>query len=310
MNRRKHHRYSHALNRSIQVVVSILILTFCLGPLYWALATSFKPMGTEYLLPPELWPSSPSLQAYRAVLGMPESLDKVRADKTGVWQHADRFAMPQALNFIVPLRNSLIVSSLVAIGSLVISSLSAYAIARLRFRYKVHSLLLLQAAGMLPPVMVISPTFVLLRNLGLLRTLTAMIIPNIAYNIPFSTWVLACYFAELPFELEDAAKVDGYRPPHILWRVVLPLSKPGLFSAGIFAFLGSWGEFMLANAVTMGVASVRTVPLAILNFSFEFRYQWTWISAAIILSVLVIVSITLVFQRWVIRGLTAGAVKY
>ncbi|MGQ9668043.1 MAG: carbohydrate ABC transporter permease, partial [Anaerolineae bacterium] len=214
------------------------------------------------------------------------------------------------LNFLVPIRNSLIVSTTVAAGALLLASLAAYAISRLRFRWKIQSLMVLWVAGLLPAVIVIAPTFVLMRTLGLLRTLPAMILPNIAYNIPLTTWLLAVYFAQLPWELEDAAKMDGYRPLQIFRKVILPLSTPGLFSAGIFAFLGSWGEFMLASAVTMGVMEVQTVPVAILNLSFEYRYQWTWISAAICLSVALMVLIALVFQRWVIQGLTAGSVKY
>jgi multiple sugar transport system permease protein len=137
-----------------------------------------------------------------------------------------------------------------------------------------------------------------------------MILPNIAYNVPLATLLLAVYFSQLPWELEDAAKMDGYKPLQIFWKVILPLSAPGLFSAGVFAFLGSWGEFMLASAVSMGVVEAQTVPVAILNLSFEFRYQWTWISAAIMLSVGLMVLIALIFQRWVIQGLTAGSVKY
>ena len=208
------------------------------------------------------------------------------------------------------MRNSLIVSTLVAAGALLVASLAAYAISRLRFKWKIQGLMLLWIGGLLPAVMVIAPTFVLMRHLGLLRTLPSMILPNIAYNIPLATWLLAVYFSQLPFELEDAAKMDGYKPLQIFWKVILPLSAPGLFSAGVFAFLGSWGEFMLASVVTMGVAEVQTVPVAILNLSFEYRYQWTWISAAIILSVGLMVLIALIFQRWVIQGLTAGSVKY
>jgi multiple sugar transport system permease protein len=158
--------------------------------------------------------------------------------------------------------------------------------------------------------MVIAPTFVLMQKIHLLRTLPAMILPNIAYNVPLGTWLLAAYFSELPWELEDAAKVDGYKPFQIFRKVILPLAAPGLFSAGVFAFLGTWGEFILSSVVTMGVSSVQTVPVAILNLSFEFRYQWTWVSAAIILSVGLMVAIALFFQRWVIQGLTAGSVKY
>ncbi|MCL4393309.1 MAG: carbohydrate ABC transporter permease [Chloroflexi bacterium] len=272
------------INGVLSGLVTILIVAFCLSPLYWTLITSFKPMGAEYLIPVQFWPQEPTLQAYEAVIGQ--------------------------LNFLTPVRNSFIVSLATAALCLVVSSISAYAIARMHFKYKIQSLLILQMGAMIPPVVTIAPTFVLLRSLGLLRTLPAMIIPNVFYNVPLATWLLASYFVELPFELEDAAKVDGYKPLQIFYKVILPLSAPGLFAAGVFAFIGSFGEFMLANVVTMGLPDVQTVPVAIQNFSFQYRTQWTWISAGVVLALIPVVFLVVIFQRWVIRGLTAGAVKY
>jgi multiple sugar transport system permease protein len=268
----------------LSFLLTLLITVFCLSPLYWVLITSLKPMGAEYLIPIQLWPEQPTLQAYAAVIGQ--------------------------LGFLVPVRNSFVVALSTAALCLVVASLSAYAIARMRFKYKVESLLILQMGAMIPPVVTIAPTFVLLRQLGLLRTLPAMIIPNVFYSVPLATWLLASYFAELPYELEDAGKVDGYKPLQIYFKVILPLSAPGLFAAGVFAFIGTFGEFMLGNVVTMGVPAVATVPVAIQNFSFQFRQQYTWISAGIILALIPVVSLVVIFQRWVIRGLTAGAVKY
>jgi ABC-type glycerol-3-phosphate transport system permease component len=284
MSNRKGSRYGTQRGRTVAYISTALIGIFCLAPLFWILSTSLKPMGSEYLLPVKLWPSEPSLQAYQQVLG--------------------------PLGFPINLKNSFIVSIVTAVLSLAVASLSAYAVARLRFKYQVQSLIILQMGAMIPIVVTIAPTFMIVRELGLLRTLPAMIIANTFYNTPMATWLLASYFSELPFELDDAAKVDGYRPLQIFWKVILPLAAPGLFSAGVFGFLGSWGEFMLASAVTMGVSEVMTVPVAILNFSLEFRYQWTWVSAGIILSLLPVILMVVIFQRWVIQGLTAGAVKH
>ena len=308
MKGNKRYRRRHTRRLIFEVLVTVAIVAFCLGPLFWVLSTSFKPMGAEYLIPPEFVPSRPSLQAYKVILGLGVPGEERESDAS--FKGADTVEVSPHLQFVTPMRNSLIVSTLVAAGALLVAALAAYAISRLRFKWKIQSLMLLWIGGLLPAVMVIAPTFVLMRSLGLLRTLPSMILPNIAYNIPLATWLLAVYFSQLPWELEDAAKMDGYKPLQIFWKVILPLSAPGLFSAGVFAFLGSWGEFMLASVVTMGVAEVQTVPVAILNLSFEYRYQWTWISAAIILSVGLMVLIALIFQRWVIQGLTAGSVKY
>jgi multiple sugar transport system permease protein len=267
------------------VLLTALIAAWCLTPLYWIIITSLKVPGSEFRLPVEYWPSRLSIESYEVVLG-------------------PTFRIQNAI------LNSLIVSSAVTAAALFLASLSAYAIARLRFRYRIESLLLLQIAGMVPAIVVIGPTFVLLRSLGLLATLPGMILPNISYNLPLSSWLMASYFAGLPFELEDAAKVDGQTPFRIFWQIVLPLAAPGLFSAGVLAFLGSWGEFILAFTVSLGLPRVQTVPVAVIGFSQAFQLQWSWVSAGIVLSLLPLIVTVLIFQKWVIRGLTAGALKY
>jgi multiple sugar transport system permease protein len=268
---------------SIAIVVVISI--FCLAPLYWIFITSLKAPGTEFRKPLEYWPSTVSLESYAEILG-------------------PQFRIQNAI------KNSFIVSSAVTVGALFVTSLSAYTIARLRFKYKIESLLLIQLAGMVPPIVTIAPTFILVRAMGLLQRLPGLILPNIAYNIPIGTWLMAAYFAGLPTDLEDAAKVDGYTPFSTFWRVIVPLATPGLFSAGVIAFLGSWGEFMLALTVSLGLPRAQTVPVAILSFSQRHELQWAWVSAGIVLSLLPVIVMVLLFQKWVIKGLTAGAVKY
>jgi multiple sugar transport system permease protein len=269
---------------ALSVLLTGVVAVFSLAPLYWMLVTSFKPPGTEFRLPIEYWPSILSMESYGVVLG------------------AD-FMVQRAI------LNSLIVSSTAMIGTLLLGALAAYAIARLKFRYKIQSLIAIQIAGMIPPIVVIAPTFVLIRALGLLGTLAGMALPNMAYGIPLATWLIASYFAGLPFELEDAAKVDGASSLKIFWQIMLPLAAPGLFSAGVLAFLGSWGEFMLAFTVGLGLPGVQTVPVAILSYSQAFQLQWTWVSAGTVLSLLPVIVLVLVFQKWVIRGLVAGAVQ-
>lgn len=274
--------------RRTHLILSLLLTTgiavFSLTPLYWMLLTSFKPPGTEFRLPVEYWPANFSIESYRVVLG-------------------SDFLVQRAI------LNSLIVSSTAMIGTLMLGALAAYAIARLKFRYKIQSLIAIQIAGMIPPIVVIAPTFVLVRSLGLLGTLAGMALPNMAYGIPLTTWLVASYFAGLPFELEDAARVDGAAPLTIFWKIMLPLAAPGLFSAGVIAFLGSWGEFMLAFTVGLGLPRVQTVPVAVLSYSQAFQLQWTWVSAGTVLSLLPVIILVLIFQKWVIRGLVAGAVQ-
>jgi multiple sugar transport system permease protein len=266
------------------LLATAVVAAFCLMPLYWIVMTSFKTPGTEFRLPIEYWPSDFSVESYRVVLG-PD------------------FQIQRAI------MNSLIVSTTAMLGTLLIGSLAAYTIARLRFHYKVESLIAIQIAGMIPPIVVIAPTFVLIRSMGLLGTLAGMALPNMAYGIPLATWLIASYFAGLPLELEDAARVDGASPLRIFWRIMLPLAAPGIFSAGVIAFLGSWGEFMLAFTVSLGLPQALTVPVAILGFSQAFQLQWSWVSAGTVLSLLPVIVLVLIFQKWVIRGLVIGAVK-
>ncbi|MDW8319227.1 MAG: carbohydrate ABC transporter permease [Anaerolineae bacterium] len=273
------------LHLMASLVVTAAVAVFSLLPLYWIVLTSLKRPGTEFRLPLRPWPAEVSLESYRTVLGPGFEV-----------QHA--------------IRNSLIVSSAVTVGALLLAGLAAYAIARLRFRYRVQSLALIQLAGMTPPIVVIAPTFVLIRSLGLLSTLPGLILPNIAYSIPLSTWLIASYFANLPFELEDAAQTDGWPPWQVFFRVMLPLAAPGFFSAGVLVFLGSWGEFMLALTVSMGLPEAQTAPVAIMGFTQAFQLQWAWVSAGIVLSLLPVIALVLLFQRAVVQGLTTGAVRY
>lgn len=273
------------LHTLTSLAITAAVALFSLLPLYWVLLTSLKRSGTEFRLPLRAWPVEISWESYRTVLG-------------------PGFEVQQAI------LNSLIVSSAVTVGALFLAALAAYAIARLRFRYKVQSLVLIQTAGMVPAIVVIAPTFVLIRSLGLLSSLPGLILPNIAYSIPLSTWLIATYFANLPFELEDAAQVDGWPPFQVFRRVMLPLAAPGIFSAGVLVFLGSWGEFMLALTISLGLPEAQTAPVAILGFSQAFQLQWAWVSAGIVLSLLPVILLVLIFQRTVIQGLTAGSVRY
>lgn len=271
-------------NWLVGVVLAALVALYALTPLYWIATTSFKAPGTEFRLPVEYLPNNPTFESYREIFG-------------------ERVSIQTAV------RNSLLVSSLVTVGVLLVAAMAAYAIARLRFRYGITSLFLIQIGGMVPPIVVIAPTFVLMRSLDLVGSVWALVPPNIAYNIPLSTWLLAAYFSGLPRELEDAALVDGLRPAGVFWRIMLPLAGPGLFSAGVLAFVGSWGEFILALTLTRSAPDAQTVPAAILGLSQAFELQWAWVSAGIIVSLLPVVVLVVVFQRWVVAGLSSGAVQ-
>lgn len=279
--RRSQRNVVHGVTSYLLVAV---IATWCLAPLVWLAITSIKPQGTEYRVPVEYWPRNPTFENYRTVTG-------------------ERFAVQRSI------LNSVIVSSGALVGTLLMSTLAAYAIARLRFRFRWTTLYAMQIAGMIPPIVVIAPTFVLLRWFGFIRTYWAMIIPNMVYAIPLSSFLIAGYFANVPFELENAAKIDGAGTIRTIFRVVLPVAAPGIFSAGVLAFLGSWGEFMLANTVSIGLRTVETVPVAILSLSRAFELQWSWVAAGTMLTLVPIVAGVLILQRFVVTGLSTGVTK-
>ncbi len=271
-------------HRAISSLILVVIGLWCLFPLVWIAVTSIKPLGTEYRIPVEYWPQNPTLENYRTVLG-------------------ERFTIQRSIF------NSLVVSTGSVVGTLLLATLSAYAIARMRFRFRFQTLYMMQIAGMIPPIVVIAPTFVLMRSLGLLRTYWAMILPNTVYALPLSSFLIASYFANVPFELEDAAKIDGAGTMTTIFRVILPVAAPGIFSAGVLAFLGSWGEFMLANTVSIGSAAVETVPVAVLSLSRAFDLQWAWVAAGTMVSIVPIIVAVLLLQRFVVTGLSAGGLK-
>ncbi len=272
------------IHRTVSVGIFAVIAVWCLGPLAWIGITSIKAPGTEYRIPVEYWPENPTLENYSTIMQEPFRIQR-------------------------SILNSMVVSTGALIGTLLLSTLSAYAIARLRFRFRWTTLYGMQIAGMIPPIVVIAPTFVLLRSLGLIRTYWAMIIPNMIYAIPLSSFLIASYFANVPFELEDAAQIDGASPLRTIFQVILPVAAPGIFSAGVLAFLGSWGEFMLANTVSIGKWEVETVPVAILSLSRALNLQWSWVAAGTMVTLVPIVVAVLVFQRFVVTGLSAGVAK-
>lgn len=266
------------------LVVVLLLAIFCLGPLIWIALTSLKPAGTEFRTPLEYLPREPTVENYQTVV-------------------SSSFSIQTAI------LNSFFVSGLAMIGTVLLGGFAAYAVARLRFRFKFASVLLIQAAGLVPPIIIIAPTFILLKTAGLVGTLWAMVIPNIAYGLPLATLLITSFLSRIPMNLEEAAYLDGASWMRMYWQIIVPVAAPALISAGILSFLGSWGEFMHAFTVSLGLPRLRTVPVAILSYSQAFELQWSWVSAATVIALVPVVVLSVVFQRGVVRGLTSGTVS-
>ncbi len=263
------------------MVGTAAVVIGCVAPFAWQLLTSLKPVSELYRVPPTLWPTSPSLEAYVGVFN--------------------------ARPFFRNLLNSFIVAGATTGIVLLLGGLAGYALARLRFpgRQTIRWLILMVA--MFPPIALVSPLFLLFDRLGIVDTYAALILPYTVFSLPLGTWILAAYFGELPREIEEAALVDGCSPPQALLQVLLPLAGPGLVTAGILIFIYAWNEFLFALAFTSSDAA-RTVPVVIALFPGLHEFPWGEIAAASVLVTAPLIFLVAVFQRRIVRGLTVGAI--
>jgi ABC-type glycerol-3-phosphate transport system permease component len=267
--------------RRLADVLVLLLLAAWATPYFWQLRTSFTP-DIELLATRGVLPSTPTLLHYQAVL--------------------DRSVMPQALG------NSLAVASLTTLVALALGLPAAYAIARLPVPGKGLLLLAVIACTAFPQIATVSPLYLLLRALELRDTWIALVLANTSFALPLLVWLLAGFIREVPPQLEEAAFLDGAGRLRTLRSVVLPLIAPGVASAGLLTFLAAWNEFLFAYTFTATEAS-RTVPVALALFPGVFEVPWGDIAAASILASLPPVLIVVGLQRWLVLGLTAGAMK-
>lgn len=246
-----------------------------LGPLIWALGASLSSATAG---------TSGAFSNYRTILG-------------------------PSFQFSRAIANSLLVSTAASGFAIALAALSAYAIARWRFRLRRLSLAVMVVAGLTPPVALIAPTFALVQSWGLQGSLVGMILPNIAYNIPMSLLLLVGAMRGLPVELEDAAMVDGLAPRQVFWRIALPACLPSLAATGALAFVSCWGEFMMASVISMGLPEKQTVPVAILGLSRAFELEWGWVAAGVTLASLPVALLVWLAAPWISRQVYAGAIK-
>lgn len=214
-----------------------------------------------------------------------------------------------SLHFMDYLRNSVIVSLTAAGAAVVTAGLAAYAFTRLRFPFKGPFFLLVLAVSLFPQIGIVGYLFKLMTWLGWVNTYAALVFPYIAWTLPLALWILVSYFRQIPWQLEEAALVDGCSRLGILWRIVLPLAAPGFFSVMLLVFIIAFNEFMFALMLTTDHAA-RTVPVGIAMFQgLHGQTPWGNIMAASVVSAVPVVAVTVLFQRFIIGGLTRGAVK-
>ena len=262
----------------------VVIVLFSVFPFYYAIVTSLR-TGQE------LYDSSMMINSFK------------------MQNYTELFANPDQ-SFLTPLLNSIMVSTAVVVVSLFVSVTSAYALGRVNFKGRGLLLIVVLAVSMFPQVAVLSGMFEMMRAFGLYGKTMGLLLPYMIFTLPFTVWVLTTFMRDLPKELEEAAIMDGCTPWRIIKDVFMPLMWPALVSTGLLAFIGAWNEFMFALTFVNG-NDTRTVPVAIslLSGASEHELPWGKIMAASVIVTLPLIALVLVFQRKIVSGLTAGAVK-
>jgi multiple sugar transport system permease protein len=259
-----------------------VLLVWTLLPFYWMIATSLKADREIYGFEATLYPHRPTLAAYGRLF--------------------------RTTPFVKYVRNSTIIAVGNTLASLVLGCLGAYALARLRFPGRALIARGLVVTYLVPPALLFIPLFSVLSILRLIDTHQGLILTYLSFSVPFSTWLLMGYFRSVPLELEEAALVDGCSRLGSLIRVILPMSLPALAVVTFFSFTQSWNEFLYANVFVNSV-EVRTITMGLSLFIVEDVFFWGPMMAASFLSTLPPLIMYLIFQRWVVKGLTLGAVK-
>ena len=260
-----------------------LIVCISVGPFIYMLSTSLK--SGAALFDPGLWPQNPSFKNY-----------------TALFDGAQPFGRHLA--------NSIMVASITVAGALLLGVTASYALGRIRFQGKGLLLVAILGVSMFPQVAVLSGMFELIQALGLFNRAIGLVLPYTIFTLPFTVWILTTFMRELPIELEEAAIMDGCGPWRIIFQVFMPLLWPALVSTGLLAFVGAWNEFLFALTFTIEDAQ-RTVPVGIslIAGATAFEIPWGTIMAASVIVTLPLLLLVLVFQRKIVSGLTAGAVK-
>jgi multiple sugar transport system permease protein len=263
-------------------IAVILIAFLCFFPVIWIFLTSIKTTREIYAFPLVYIPREPTLKNYIEV-----------------------FLGSDFGRYLV---NSLIVSSLATLLAIIPGSIASYSLARLRFKGRRTILLSILGLSMFPPIAIVPSLFLFFRVIGFVNTYQGLILAHSALYSPMAVWILTNYFKTVPMDLEDAARIDGCTFLGIMRNVIFPLSLPGLVSAGLIVFIFSWNEF-LASLVLLSKNELRTAVVGISLYPGEYAFPWELITTATFLAIIPLVVFTLFFQKYIVGGLTAGAIK-
>ncbi len=266
------------------LAVIALIIFWCLAPFYWMLVLAFR--DTAYTFDTTPWFTHVTFANFRYAFNTTNN------------------------TFARSLLNSVLIGAVVTFLAMMIGVFAGYAMARLSFRGKGAILAAILGASMFPGVAILTPLFQLFANWGWLGTYQALILPQISFSLPLAVYTLTSFFSDMPWELEQAARVDGATPGQAFRLVIFPLAAPALFTTAILVFLASWNEYLLSSVLSNGVKKVEPSTVAIANFTAgPHVVPYTQTMAAGIVVTIPLVIVVLLFQRRIVSGLTAGGVK-
>jgi multiple sugar transport system permease protein len=271
-----------ALSSVLFYVFLFLFVLVSMFPLIWIFKMSIITRAELFQSPPTILPANPTGAEYAQILSDP--------------------AFQQAL------LNSAIISGVTTVVCLFFGSIAAYAIARLRFRFKSPVMTLILAISFFPAVAIIAPLFLQYSALGLIDTYWSAIISDVVFALPLTVWLLVAFFKELPKDLEEAAKVDGATTIQAFRKVIVPLAAPGVFTTAILTFIFAWNEFLFATTFLF-TPDTQPVTVVIPNFASQYTVDYGAQAAAAVVVTVPLVIMVLIFQRRIVSGLTAGAVK-
>jgi multiple sugar transport system permease protein len=293
--------------RALLFIGSLLFSFYVLAPIAWLMSSSLQSEAEITSVPPHWVPQAPTLHNFRAIFRSGE--EKVTYENRRQGDTATGGFIPSTASNLLPaMKNSFIVAVTVAVLNLLVSVPAAYALAKIRFIGRDTSIYFMLSTRVIPDIALVVPFFLFVQKLGLMDNLLSLVITYLAITVPFSIFILTGYFESLPDELDKAARVDGCSRLQTLLLVFLPLATPSLVAVVLFTFLTCWNEFLLALMFTQTTAS-QTMPIVVASFASDFNISFSFINAAGVLAIVPPVIIAIVFERYIVSGLTAGAVK-
>ena len=290
-------------------VFSVVLVCYTVGPFLWLLSSSFQSEAEIVSIPPHWIPHEPTLDNFRAIIGSEQREVTYETRRQAHDMSRGMGYVPETARNVLPaLLNSLIIAVSVVILNLLVSIPAGYAIAKIRFPGRVTAVYAILTTRFVPDIVLIVPFFLVINRLGVVDNVLSLIVTYLALTVPFTVYMLINYFESIPDELDKAARVDGCSRFATLIHVYLPLALPSLVAVVLFTFLVSWNEFLFALMLTQTTAS-QTLPIVVATFTSDFTVSFSFMNAAGVVAVVPPVVLALLFERYIVSGLTAGAVK-